>query len=177
MSQEIENFDLRITDLFPDSAARANCLHLLIESIIKADKGGEKRAVWSVTQSKDFIRLNVGAIEVLALLGKKSKKIIHFVLDKTKYDKTLHQILNNLGATCSGREYSRVPGSITWDIPYDRLNIILPVITEPYFSLIDKAIKSVNKRTPYYKNHSSLIIEYLRKTYCVEHLPNSCYDI
>ena len=64
--------------LLVDERIRRGCLMLLADAIIQAHCGGSSPAAWAVTLgSTGFIRLNVGAIEVYALL----KDTVHIVLD------------------------------------------------------------------------------------------------
>src|SRR5437763_16636468 len=92
--------------LLPENNIRTACLTLFAESLIHAHRSSRSAGVWAVTLSskKDFIRLNVGAIEVCALFG----DVVHVVLDYTCLSNNDHSKIEGYG----GRHWDVRPAYI-----------------------------------------------------------------
>lgn len=152
-----------VENLITNQAAKKTILGFLADSILKADKLGERSGKWSVTlgASGQFIRMNVGRIEVFAVYPDTARVIVDF----RKLPKTDTVRLQSLKGHFLEETpvYVSVVCSQMWLFPVERFPAALLIIGKAHESLLEEAAASVKWRTGYYKKHSPRLLEYLRQ--------------
>jgi hypothetical protein len=138
-----------IESLFEDPKDRQACLELLAEGIAYANQLGG--SCWGVTLGKDFVRLNVGRVEVFALF----QGMVHFVLDRSK-------VPERFGLSEAPDTYASLPRSITYNVFTDELPTYKDDLKPAWLAAIKGASASA-KKCAYARYHSPGVIEYLRE--------------
>ena len=144
--------------LLPEARIRRACMTLLADSILLADDLGHSPGVWSATVSrqKNFVGLNVGRLQVLAF-----------------YFGTVRLVLDNPEAKVPA--YESVPTSYSRENEAKDLKRTYRTIAAAHRDLSEKAINTVESRTPFYAHCSLGLLQYLR-TYLKREIPNPIYD-
>lgn len=165
-----------IERFLPDRANRKIVLSFLADSIIKVHKQGERSGTWSITLAADgqFIRMNVGVLEVFAIFP----DIAHIIVDFDKLSDTDFTHLQTIGGEVNSKVpvYVRVPCSTLWNFPANQFHIAMSIIHNAYNSLLEEAATSVKWRTGYYKSHSPGVLEYVRQELGRD-IPDPIYDL
>ncbi|MEW6130785.1 MAG: hypothetical protein AB1757_27395 [Acidobacteriota bacterium] len=160
-----------IQSLFPDDAAQRCSLNFLADSIAIADALSPDR--WGLTLSKDFLRLNVGKIEVLAFFS----NFIHCLLDLDTLPEELRED-DRVGLKENENDprlgvYKSVPCSMVCDIFDEEPEEILDIIKGSHRILIENAART--GRNPMTKRgHSPTAIDYIA-SYLGRDLPQPDY--
>jgi hypothetical protein len=149
--------------LLDEESTRRSCLLFLADSIKFADTLNPNR--WGLTLSEDYIRLNVGMIEVLALFP----NLVHCLLDLETMPTGLRGdsrvALNENVNDPSLGIYPSVPGSVSFNAAAADFEALISLIQESHTTLVDHA--SVTRRNPATKRaHSKELIQYLAS--CLE---------
>jgi hypothetical protein len=148
-----------LQNLIPEDATRRKCFSFLANSIDTAYVLAPDR--WGLTLRRNFLRLNGGMIEVLAI---KFRDKVRCSLDLDSIPKELSQarrvqLVNNADAPKLGY-YPSVPGSIVCDFLAGDLEEILPLVRGSHRLLLENAARTrTNGRTK--KGHSPAVIDYL----------------
>ncbi len=149
---------------------RAETLQLVADSILLAHKYG--KGIWEVTlaRSGNFVRLNIGRIEILAIFC----NFVHLVLDGDPLSDTSRSELEDYGLL-TGNVYNSVPSSICYNISPLQLKQSRPIFWDAYHSVIAKAADTVQERTGYHIYHSTGMMTYLRRELGLKKLPEPQY--
>jgi hypothetical protein len=162
--------------LLVNRATRKVALDFLVDSIVKVHKQGVCAGTWSITLAANgqFIRMNVGVVEVFAI----ASNLAHIIVDFNKLSDTDASYLQTIGGEVysSTPVYVRVPCSELWNFPADQFHVAIPIIQHAYNSLLEEAVTSVKWRTGYYKSHSPGVLEYLRQE-TGQYIPDPIYDL
>jgi hypothetical protein len=166
-----DSIDEVIQGIFPDDAPQHCSLDFLADSIALAHALSPDR--WGLTLSNDFLRLNVGKIEVLAFYS----YLIHCLLDLSTLPKELRtndrvSFLENKNDPRLGI-YKSVPGSVICNIIDDEPEDLLALIKDSHGRLIENAAQT--GRNPMTKrSHSPKAIDYVA-SYLGRDLPQPAY--
>jgi hypothetical protein len=147
-----------LEDFIPDEATRRFCLNFLADSIDYASGCAGDR--WGLTLKPNFVRLNVGKIEVLTI----SYNVVHCLLDlntvpKELWDDERLDIKGNKQDLRMG-VYSSVPGSVFCNVPAEEFDQVSSSIRPSHRVLIDNASRT-GRNPMTKKGHSPASIDYL----------------
>lgn len=118
------------------------------------------RAGWSVTLNEKFVRLNVGFIEALAIY----QDSVHFVLIGRTMPPPLERIPGFRWDPKRRNGYSRVPGSVVFDIPSAQFAAARPLVTASHQELVQRASESTANKARFRDSHSPGVLQYLVET-------------
>ena len=107
------------------------------------------------------MRLNVGPMEAFYFGRQKGKPNFYLVVDDEKLSQPDKESLIRAGVEFQG-EYKSVPLSNRAIIPLESVEEALPLLRGPYLSLVEKAARTVKRRTTWYETHSPGVTDYLR---------------
>ncbi|SMC07757.1 5-methylcytosine-specific restriction enzyme B [Rubrobacter radiotolerans DSM 5868] len=113
--------------------------------------------------------MNVGRIEAFVIGYRENG--IYFVVDEDHLEKNQLQLLHDTYSTAG--PYKSVPASRRVDLNAETINRDFDLLWNAHLKLLEKAAGTV-KRTPYYKSHSSGVIDYL-KNFLDEEVPEPSY--
>jgi hypothetical protein len=91
----------------------------------------------------------------------KGKPNFYLVVDDEKLSQPDKESLIRAGVEFQG-EYKSVPLSNRAIIPLESVEEALPLLRGPYLSLVEKAARTVKRRTTWYETHSPGVTDYLR---------------
>jgi 5-methylcytosine-specific restriction protein A len=141
--------------MWPAPAIARACAQLLATSIRVAHNAGEN--CWGVTLQPNFLRLNVGQVEVLALYADFARIIfeapLHQRVDR-RYDIRISQ----------DPVYPAVPVSSGICLPSPTELATLPGVIVAAHEVFIKSAASYKRATPHKKGHSPAVLEYLEAT-------------
>lgn len=149
--------------LLPDERIRPACIELLAKSIQMANQSDADR--WGVSLFPDFIRMNVGRIEVLYI----GPDIIRINLDS----ETLPHFSPELEVEIRNSDFKHVPNATECTFPAEQAESLLPQVQESQAKLLQKAARTYFQQSRK-DAHSTGVIEYL-KDYLNQPLPQPAY--
>jgi hypothetical protein len=160
-----------IQRLLPEEATRRGRLDFLADSIGTAYATSPDR--WGLTLNKDFLRLNVGRIEVLAFIP----DFIHCILDLDTLPEDIREddrvsLKENENDPRLGF-YKSVPGSVVCNIFSEEPEEILALIKGSHKILIENAART-GRNPMTKKGHSPAVIDYL-VSYLGRDIPQPTY--
>jgi len=123
-------------------------LQLLAEGIRVAH--AQRETSWALSLKDEFIRLNAGRAEVVALLPDE----IHFIVDRTR-------VPARFGLDAQGPGLKAIPGCATIDLAPAEAVQEIEDIRAGWHSAIRAAAMSA-RTCPYAKHHSTELLRYLR---------------
>jgi hypothetical protein len=146
-------------------------LNFLADSIATADTVSPDR--WGLTLNKDFLRLNVGKIEVLAFF----QYSVHCLIDLNTLPEELRED-DRVGFKENKTDpslgfYKSVPGSVVCDIFDEEPEQVLALIKGSHQALIESAGRT-GRNPMTKKGHSPAVIDYL-VSYLGRDLPQPSY--
>ena len=147
-----------IQTLIPRKNDRQICLEFLANSIEIAHSISPKRC--GVTLQKDFVRLNVGKIEVVAFFPETLHCVLNYDTIPSKLWKDeLIRLRTNEHDPEAGF-YSSVPSSVICDIFVQDVKKVIPLIQNTHRVLVEDAAQTaVHPMTK--KAHSPAVIDFL----------------
>jgi hypothetical protein len=148
-----------VEETLPRPEDRRSVLDLLVESIRHAHAA--KDTSWGLTLHPWGVRLNVGPMEAFYFGRQKGKTTFYLVADDEKLSQPDKASLTRAGVEFQG-EYKSVPLSNRVLIPLESVEEALPLLRGPYLSLVEKAARTVRRRTTWYETHSPGATDYLR---------------
>jgi hypothetical protein len=162
-----------IKGLFPTKEIMKYCLTNISDVILHANM--EKPDNWGITLEKEFLRVNIGKIEVIA----KFDGFYHCIINKYSLPdhisimKGVQVDLENKKSPGSGI-YKSVIGSGVCNIDDKYISQVLPIIINSQRVLIDNALKT-SRNPATIIGHSPEVVTYLSKIIGVE-LPHPLYE-
>jgi hypothetical protein len=157
--------------LVPEASHHATILRFIGESIIHAHALAPDR--WGLTLRRTYMRLNVGMIEVVAVLSRR----VRCVLDDDTMPDELNRIgqldvLQNMINPMSGF-YKSVAGSVLCHVPFADCEMVLPLLHESHHVLLEHA--SVTRIHPAtMTGHTPSAVAFL-STFLARSLPQPAY--
>jgi hypothetical protein len=148
-----------IEEALPRPEVRQAVLDLLVESIRHAHAA--KDTSWGLTLHPGGVRLNVGPMEAFYFGRQRGRPTLYLVADDEKLPQPDKESLTRAGVEFQG-EYKSVPLSNKAIIPLESVEGTLPLLRGPYLSLVEKAARTVKRRTTWYETHSPGVTGYLR---------------
>lgn len=149
--------------LLPDERIRPACIELLAKSIQMANQLDADR--WGVSLFPNFIRMNVGRIEVLYI----GPDIIRINLDS----ETLPHFSPELEVEIRNSDFKHVPNATECTFPAEQAESLFPQVQESQAKLLQKAARTYFQQSRK-DAHSTGVIEYL-KDYLNQPLPQPAY--
>ncbi len=148
-----------VEEMLPRPEDRRAVLDLLAESIRLAHAA--KDTSWGLTLHPWGVRLNVGPMEVFYFGRQKGKTTFYLVADAEKLSQPDKESITRAGVEFQG-EYRSIPLSNRAIIPLESVEETLPLLRGAYLSLVEKAARTVRRRTTWYETHSPGATDYLR---------------
>ncbi len=158
--RSVEAAERVIEKVLPLPEVRKAILDLLAESIRRARAA--KDTSWGLTLHPGGVRLNVGPMEAFYFGRQKGEPVFYLVVDEEKLPQAERESLTRAGVEFQG-EYKSIPSSNRAVVPLGSVPAVLPLLRHPYLSLVDKAARTVKKRTTWYETHSPGATGYLRE--------------
>jgi MoxR-like ATPase len=148
-----------IEEALPRLEIREPVLALLAVSIRRAH--AIKDTSWGVTLHPEGVRLNVGPLEVFYFGRQAGESVFYLVADDERLSRPEHKSLARAGVEFTGA-YKVIPSSNRAIIPLENVAQGVSLLRESYFSLLEKAARTVRTRMPWYEAHSPGVVKYLR---------------
>lgn len=134
--------------LYPRAKDRQIAMEILVEAIRVAH--AQRPTSWAVSLKEEFIRINAGKAEVLALFADE----LHFIVDRTR-------VPARFGVDDQGPGLASIPGCAVIDLSPAEARKEMEAFRDGWHAAIRAAAMSA-RTCPYAKHHSRELLEYLR---------------
>jgi hypothetical protein len=157
--------------LIPDSAERRASFDYFTESLLLANEHGPGKWETTLNPTGDFIRLNVGRLEVMSIF----RNLLHVILDADKLTKEQFYAIGQYAVLSHIGVYKTVKTSIACDFRPEVLPQVKPLIEEAHRSLLDLASATAKPNAGFKPNQAAGVIDYL-KTLTNRKVPHPIYS-
>ncbi len=145
--------------LLPKEDVRTKCFNVFADSLLFVNSIGTGKWETTLASTGQYIRLNVGRLEVMAVF----RQGIHIILDEDQLTAADFFKIEKYAFLSDSRVYASVESSIACNFRAEDISLVMPIILKAHKSLLKLAANSVKENTVYRQYQSAGVIDYLRK--------------